>query len=758
MRKKLTKKKTPVKKVTRKTTKKIAKKVAQKVSQKASQKASKKKIVKKTPIRNTVIQKSKSLATIPSKVQQNSDENLFFNRDISWLDFNQRVLHEALDQRTPLLERLRFMSIWRSNNDEFYMKRVGSLFKKIREGSFKPLYDGKGPEEFYKEIRTKVETQKKILTHCFKEEIIPALKQEGITFISWENLSQIEKKSMVDYFKRNIFPILTPLAVDSGHPFPFISNLSKSIGVCLRRPKERTKRFARVKVPTEIPQWVRLKGNQKSEFRFIHIQEIISHNLETLFSGMTIEDSCLFRVTRNAAIDEEGDDAEDKLEWVEEGLKERKFAPVVRLEITARKNSWISQFLMSELDIDADRFYPIDSFPHYTNFGAILDLNKKKLKYKRYQPRIPLFFDHKGNSDFSLFSQIRKRDALVHYPYESFSHSVENFVKTAAGDPKVRAIKIILYRTDTDGRLIDALIEAAENKKQVACIIELKARFDEERNIQWAQKLEEAGIHVSYGLMDLKTHAKMILVVRQDSDAIRTYVNIGTGNFNSQTSKLYTDFGLFTCKKDICDEVLEVFNFLTGRSLRETYKRLLVAPYTMINTFITLINKETATAKAGGQARIIAKMNQLEEPQIIKALYKASQAGVKITLFVRGFCTLRPGIQGMSENIEVFSIVGRLLEHSRIFYFRSGAKRPQKGKFFLGSADWMYRNLFNRVEVIAPIEQLDLCQELWDYLEICSKDNRHLWELQYDGSYIQRVPLSKKDTYNSQVVILKDKA
>jgi polyphosphate kinase len=679
---------------------------------------------------------------------------LFFNRDLGWLDFNARVLHEALDERTPLLERLRFMSIWRSNNDEFFMKRVGALVKKIEKGDFLNQGSGQNASALYDEILKKVASQQQQITDSFTKDLIPSLENEGIKILGWNDLDNAEKKLLLIYFKQNIFPILTPLAVDSGHPFPFISNLSKSIGVCLRKPSERAKQFARIKIPTEIPQWIPLEGNLHYDFRFINIEEIIMANLDMLFRNMKIDSSCLFRVTRNAAIDEEGDDAEDKLEWVEEGLKERKFAPVVRLEVLEGSDPWIIQFLMDELDLEDYNFFTITSFPSYTNFSEIIDIKKKKLKYPPFQQRVPTQFDHKLDGEFSLFSMIRKKDSLVHFPYESFTHSVENFVKTAANDSKVRAIKIILYRTDTDGRLIDALIEAAENKKQVAVIIELKARFDEERNIKWANKLEEAGIHVSYGLMELKTHAKMIMVVRQDTDGVRTYANIGTGNYNSQTSRLYTDYSLFTCDPEICHEVMEAFNFLTGRSLKKDYGNILVAPYTMFKTFIKLIEIEKENAKKKKPARIIAKMNQLEDPKVIKALYEASQAGVKITLLVRGFCCLRPGVKGMSENIEVFSVVGRLLEHSRIFYFQNGAKNPVDGRFFIGSADWMRRNLFDRVEVITPIKQDNLREELWDYLSLIQRDNRHLWVLKPNGEYTQRTPKSAKDEVNSQEIII----
>ena len=793
--KKVTKKKTmpASKKVAKKTTKKTAKKTTKKTAKKATKKitkkvGTKKSTKKKSPAsrskkqmarKHTTTKKStrkytptqttskvsrkptlrKKTSTIPLTVEfgaKKYNPQHFFNRDISWLDFNFRVLHEALDERTPLLERLRFLGIWRSNNDEFYMKRVGSLFKKRKEGIHGAYLSGHSAEELYEEMRKKVDHQQQLLNLCFENTIIPGLEAEGIKLLDWKELSTSEARELKVYFKKNIFPILTPLAVDSGHPFPFLSNLSKSIGVALRRPKNRLRQFARIKIPSEIPQWIQLKKSRNSEYRFINLEEVIMANLDTLFSGMIVDASCIFRITRNAAISEDGDDAEDKMEWVEEGLKERKFAPVVRLELVGNPDPWLIQFLTTELELEDDNIYIIKTLPSYTSFNEIIDINRKKLKYKRYPSNLPAQFDHKGNSDFSIFQMIRKKDTLVHYPYESFAQSVETFVKKAAEDPKVLAIKIILYRTDSDGRLIDALIRAAENKKQVACIIELKARFDEENNIQWAQKLEDAGIHVSYGLMDLKTHAKMILVVRQDADRIRSYVNIGTGNYNSQTSRLYTDYGLFTCRDEISAEVLEVFNYLTGRSQKKDYKELLVAPYTMFSRFMQMIEIETQNALSSKPARIIAKMNQLEEPQIIEALYRASQAGVKVTLFIRGFCSLKPQVTGLSENIRVYSLVGRLLEHSRIYYFQNGKKSPRQGEFFLGSADWMHRNLFDRVEVITPIKRNDLKQELWNYLNLLEKDNRHLWELKSDGTYVQRTPSTLGTTINSQLKILKD--
>jgi polyphosphate kinase len=776
--------KTTKKKAKKKETKKTSPKSAKKTTKKTTKKYTKKKTTKKVAKKQTTVKKAKgstrhkkSTAKKSStrtrkrvnRVRNNSrtphtfvhknsktfDSQNYLNRDLSWLDFNARVLHEALDERTPLLERLRFMNIWRSNNDEFFMKRVGALFNKRERGNLTTFLSGHTAKELFKEIHRKTQYQQTILTRSFQQDLIPALQKEGIRLLKWHELTKNDKMDMLKYFEHNIFPILTPLAVDSGHPFPFISNLSKSIGVCIRRPKSRSKQFARVKVPTGVPHWIRLEKNRQFEYRFINIEEIIMAHLHLLFKGMIIDSACLFRVTRNAAISEEGDDAEDKMEWVEEGLRERKFAPVVRLETLPDADPWIIEFLEEELMLTPDNLFVMEDLPSYTNFSEVIDIKRKDLKYNIFTSKTPQLFNPKGEGDLSLFAMIRQKDTLVHFPYESFSNSVEAFVNNAANDKKVLAIKIILYRTDSDGRLIDALIQAAENKIQVAVIIELKARFDEERNIKWAQKLEEAGIHVSYGLMDLKTHAKMLMVVRKDSDGVRTYVNIGTGNYNSQTSRLYTDYGLFTCDPKICQEVMEVFNYLTGRSIKKDYKNLLVAPFTMHETFVKHIRKEKENALAGKPAKIIAKMNQLEEPLIIDELYQASLAGVEIHLFVRGFCCLRPGVTGMSENIHIYSIVGRLLEHSRIFYFQNGADQPQEGSFYIGSADWMSRNLFDRVEVITPIFQKNLKRELWDYLNLCLKDNRHLWELKSDGTYVQRKPLDKKTEINSQKELIK---
>ncbi|MGB0455263.1 MAG: polyphosphate kinase 1 [Bacteriovoracaceae bacterium] len=681
--------------------------------------------------------------------------DIFYNRDVSWQQFNYRVLNEALDERTPLLERLRFIDIYRSNSDEFFMKRIGPLLMKMRSGVHEVNHNLAIQDLYKKLVKTSESNWKKIET-CFEESIYPALLSEGISIERYEDLSPSEKRQLNTYFKANIFPILTPLAVDSGHPFPFLSNLSKSIGVCLNPPRRKKEKiFARVKIPTEFDQWIPLRPNKKYNYRFISLEDLIINNLSSLFPGMKIQSTMIFRVTRNAALSEDGDEPEDLLEMVEEGLKERKFAPIVRFEYLDNSDLWNLSFLMDELNLPTYATSPIFSFLRYTNFSKIIDTPIKSLKYPSFKPKHLTQFENLGEGEHQIFNYLKKRDILVHFPFESFKSSIELFLKTASNDPKVMAIKMTLYRTDTDGKLIEMLINAAENKKQVAVIIELKARFDEESNIKWAQKLEDAGIHVSYGLTHLKTHAKLIMVVRKEKDGVRTYVNIGTGNFNSQTSKLYTDLSFFTSKKMISNDAISVFNYLTGSSVGGKYENLLVAPFNMFTEFQKLIHNEIQHAKKGRPAHIICKMNSLEDPRTIKELYRASQAGVQIQLIVRGFCCLKAGVKGLSENIRVYSLVGRLLEHSRLYYFSDGKTDPLSGKFYIGSADWMSRNLFERVEVIAPITTKDLRKKLWEIFQYNLADNRHLWELRPNGQYKQRNERKASKIFNAQLNLLK---
>jgi len=669
----------------------------------------------------------------------------FYNRDLSWLDFNSRVLHEAMDSRTPLLERLRFIDIFRSNTDEFFMKRLGSLINKLESTQPKPFVDGTDHDELYVQLQEKIADQMYQIDESFALDIMPRLQEEGIDLVTWKELETSEKEKISKFFMQNIFPILTPLAVDLGRPFPFLSNLSKSIAVCAVRPEETTKRFARVKIPTELPSWYELSKitglpKNKDTIRFISVEEIISNNLDELFEGMHILSKMIFRITRSAAVDGDDDDADDFMEFVEAELKVRKFAPVVRLEHEAGADSWLVDFLTQELEVSSDKVYELQSYLPYTQFGPLVDLNLPHLKNEPFEGRGHYAFNLKGSGDDSLFEEVSRADRLLHFPYDSYEKSVEAFLLAASNDPKVKAIKITLYRTDSNGKLINLLIHAAENKKQVACVVELKARFDEERNIKWANALEEAGVHVTYRNSHYKTHAKMLLVVRQHNRRLKSYLNIGTGNFNSETSKLYTDFSLFTSDQKICSEALAVFNYLTGLSMKREFTNILVAPFNMRQRFLEMIENECNNARSGRPAEIIAKMNSLEDPEIIKALYKASQDGVIVNLIVRGFCSLKPQIKGLSDNIRVFSLVGRLLEHSRVYYFRNAAAQPNKGLFYMGSADWMRRNLDDRIEVITPVFSGSLKTKLLNTLNLCLNDNRQLWELQPDGLYTQKRP------------------
>ncbi len=674
--------------------------------------------------------------------------NHFYNRDLSWLDFNSRVLQQSTQKQTPLLERLKFIDIYRSNNDEFYMKRVGRLINKIQSQANDLSLDGQAADTLYKSIHSKVEKQWKKIISNYRTSVLPALNRCGIKFVAWSELSNVEKNNVKKYFTKNIFPILTPLAVDEGHPFPFLSNLSKSIAIKLKRPNKNEYVFARVKIPSESEQWVRLKKQAKYPERFISIDDIILNNLEMLFPGMIVESKSIFRVTRNAAMDDSVDEEiDDVVTWVEEELHDRKFAPIVRLEIMQGVDSWILDYLKAELNLKNNMIFKINSHLHYTNFSQIYKLNFPLLQYKPVKHnKVNDFKDIEGQAN--IFNYLSNNDALIHFPYHSYRDSVTKFLQQAANDPKVKAIKIILYRTDDDGRLIDLLIQAAKNKKQVACIIELKARFDEERNIKWAQELERYGVHVSYGSKDTKTHAKMILVVRKERGRLKTYFNIGTGNFNSQTSKLYTDMSYFSSDQKIGLEVLQVFNYLTGASMPLKYKSLLVAPFNMKPKFLNMIQQEIKNKKLGKPTGIIAKCNSLEDPEIIEKLYEASQAGVSIQLIIRGFCCLKPGIPGLSKNIQVISLVGQFLEHSRIFYFRSGMKDPNNGKTFIGSADWMHRNLSERNEVILPITHKQHRSTIYKSLKMILQDKSYTWELDSEGVYKKRQKTGKY--FNSQ--------
>jgi len=676
----------------------------------------------------------------------------FFNRDLSWLDFNQRVLAQAADPRTPLLERLKFLAIYSNNSDEFFMKRIGLLKRKIAQKSKERSHDGLTAEEHLDAINRRILKLTTDVVDQWNNALRPALEREGIFVRDYVELTPEQRAKADDYFKAHIFPVLTPLAVDPGHPFPFISNLSLSIGVLLRQPGQSEHLFARIKVPQVLTRWLTFQTGR--EYVFTPIESLIEARLETLFPGMEILEHQHFRVTRNAEVEADIEDPEDLLEVVQEELRARRFADTVRVQITKNMSQEMRQFLIDGLETTESALYELPEPLGKADLMTIANgVDRPDLKFAPFRPEIaPALADPEAD----MFALIRQQDILVHHPYESFDSSVERFVLTAVKDPKVVAIKMTLYRTTGDSPFVPALARAAESGKQVAAMVELKARFDEERNIQWARTLEEAGAHVVYGILGLKTHTKTVLVVRREDDRLRCYCHIATGNYNSKTAQVYTDLGLFTCRDDICEDVVDLFAFLTGRSLKRDYRKLLVAPAAMRPRFLQMINREAENARAGKPAKIIAKMNQLEDPEVINALYAASNAGVSIDLYVRGFCCLKPGVKDLSENIRVVSIIGRFLEHSRLFYFLN---HGGKEEFYLASADWMSRNLTHRVECAVPIEEPALQARLKEILDILATDNRQAWDLQSDGTWRQRQPAEgEKERAAQQMLVERTRA
>jgi len=683
------------------------------------------------------MRKRRSATRQPKKINFNVDPTHFLNRDISWLQFNRRVLHEASDKRNPLLERLRFLIIFSSNLDEFVMKRVGYLKHQIVSGVTHQSVDGQSPQEqlaaIRKHINHDLEKQRDIYFNLVSE-----LERHDIFIYDFEDLMHEDQDYLKSYFRRKIFPVLTPLSVDPGHPFPFISNLSYSLGLILKNPQTDSILFSRVKIPEVIPGLIPLpKGDGDKKFRFVTTVTLVRSNLYLLYPGMEIQQTVPFRVSRNADVDHREDEAQDLLILVEEGIKERRLAECVRLEIHKSTDPSVTSFLKDSLEIVDEDIYEMDFPIDFSILKSIVDLDLPALKFKHWSPVVPKALLENQN----IFQLIRQGDILVHHPYESFSASVERFIAAAADDPHVLTIKMTLYRTGDNSPFIRNLIKAAEKGKQVVALVELKARFDEQRNIVWAQKLEDAGVHVVYGILGLKTHTKTSLVIRQESDGeIMSYAHIGTGNYHSQTSNLYTDLGLLTCNKKISAEIIEVFNYLTGSSLKTDYRELLIAPINMKSSFMAKIQQEIKNKKAGKPARIIAKMNSMEDEIITEALYEASMAGVEIILIVRGFCCLKPGLKKLSENIKVISVIGRFLEHSRIFYFANGQQDPLQGEMLIGSADWMHRNLHNRVELITPIYDIKLKEKLWEFIDAILNDNRQAWSLNTDGSYTLNQP------------------
>lgn len=659
----------------------------------------------------------------------------YLNRELTWLAFNRRVLHEAQDERTPLLERLKFIAIVSANLDEFFMKRIGGLKEQLGAGVQELTVDGRTPrqqiDECYEVVR---DMEARIETGL--DEILRALEPHGVEIVDYSTLDNEEQEFVREHYLENIFPLVTPQSIDPAHPFPFISNLSLNLLVALRHPNEELSSLARVKVPvgSDMPRFIKLNDGGH---RYVPLEDIMANNLDLLFPGMIIEACERFHVTRNANTERNETNAEDLLALIEAELRTRKFAPIVRIVAQEGMDSVRQGRLATELGLDAEA----DVF-HHRRMLAKRDLfqlaviEKPELHYPVHHS-----IDHPKLANVTnIFHTLRSTGAiLLHHPYETFTSSVERFLKDASEDPKVRAIKMTIYRTSSDTKIIEYLIAAARNGKQVAVAVELKARFDEAANIRWASRLEEAGIHVTYGVMGLKVHCKAILVVRQDYNGLKRYAHIGTGNYHAGTAKIYTDVGLLTCSKTIGEDLTELFNYITtGYVPKRHYRKILPAPTKIKKAIIDKIRREIKHRKNGESGHIQFKMNALEDADITREFYKASQAGVKIELVVRDTCRLRPGIAGLSDNVTVISIVGRFLEHSRIYYFRNAGRE----EYYIGSADMMNRNLQDRIEVLAPVTPPDLQAELREILDINLSDTRGAWEMQSDGTYVQRRPKS----------------
>ena len=662
------------------------------------------------------------------------DPALYFNRELSWLDFNERVLELAEDPEVPLLERLRFCGIYANNLDEFFMVRVAGLFDQLDAGIDARGPDGLAPSEQIDAIQQRVLELDDRLCHCFGGVLRPALEEEGIKIVSLDTASEEERREIDSRFEQQVFPALTPLVIGLGRPFPYISNLSLSLGVLLRDPESGGEIIARVKVPKEL--LGRFLPVGEGGTAFVPLEEVIAANLDALFPGTEVIDYGYFRVTRDADFTV-SDEADDLLQAVQDEIRRRRFGEVVRLEIASGMNPKLRQQLISALRLEDREVYDIDGLLDLADVGAIADVpGHAELRFAPWTPVTQPRLQGEDDEQVDMFAEIRQGDLLVHHPYDSFNTAVERFVAQAVADPDVLAIKQTVYRTSDDSPLVPSLIRASERGKQAVCMVELKARFDEEANIHWAKSLEEAGVHVVYGIPGLKTHVKAILVARREGERVREYVHIGTGNYNASTARLYTDFGLFTADPDIGADVAEMFNFLTGYGRPAEYRKVLVSPTTMRDQIIEEIERTVAAHEAGEAARIALKMNALVDARCIQALYEASQAGVRVDLNVRGVCCLRPGVEGVSENIHVCSIVGRFLEHSRVYAFRRG----EETRVLMGSADLMPRNLDSRVELVVPVEDPALKAELLDVLERSFADNVNTWELDSDGNWTRLQP------------------
>jgi polyphosphate kinase len=693
-------------------------------------------------------------APLQPPVRPLDDPSLYFSRELSWLEFNDRVLEEAFDERVPLLERLKFIAIYGTNLDEFFMIRVAAIKQQIDAQVHRPSDDGRLPAEHLNAISERLRRSLERQMSVLRDQIWPALEKHGVKIVRVDELSGGEQSRLEHVFEDRVFPVLTPLAVDSGHPFPYISNLSLSLAVELEEvTKEGVKfHFARVKIPPTLPRFIPVEEAGDSERRYILLEDLIAHHLDTLFPGMSIRDSYGFRVTRDADLDLQEDEADDLLAAIESELQRRRFGEPVRLEIERGMPEYMRDWLLEELSLGTVDCYEIDGMLAVNDVMTIAAAPEyKQLHDPPFTPAIPKRLV--GVTD--LFAAIREGDILLHHPYDSFDPVVQ-LIQQAAEDPQVLAIKQTLYRTSgRNSPIVAALLEAAENEKQVAVLIELKARFDEENNIDWARRLERAGVHVVYGFPELKTHAKVTLIVRQEADGIRRYMHFGTGNYNEKTAKLYTDLSLFTARAELGSDVAQLFNALTGFSRITDYEELLVAPVNLRRELLALIDRETEHARAGRASGIRGKLNAITDAEVIRALYRASQAGVPVDLLVRGMCVVRPGVPGVSETIRVRSLVGRFLEHSRIFIFEN-AGDPQT---FIGSADWMGRNLGRRVETVIPVLDPLIAETIRSQiLDVLYADNLKTRELLPDGSYRRLQPQADELPVDAQHVFLAEAA
>ncbi|MGH2750054.1 MAG: RNA degradosome polyphosphate kinase [Actinomycetota bacterium] len=663
-------------------------------------------------------------------------EDRYLNRELSWIDFNARVLALSEDPQLPLLERVKFLAIFASNLDEFFMVRVAGLKRQVEAGLSSRGSDGRTPREQLAAIAEKVEPLVHRHDRLFLDEILPSLGKESVDVLRWADLEESQRHELNEVFRDQIFPVLTPLAVDPGHPFPYISNLSLNLAVIVNEPESDRSHFARVKVPPLLPRFIELSEGEV----FVPIEDVIAANLGQLFAGMTVVEHYYFRVTRNADLEVNDDGAEDLLQALEEELRKRRFSPAVRLEIEESMPGHVLELLRRELEVGEEDVHALAGLLDLTGAWDLYRIERPELKDPPFHPATSpdLQLTEEGSAD--VFEVLRKKDVLVHHPYESFATSVEEMVEQASDDPDVLAIKQTLYRTSGDSPIVTALIDAAESGKQVVVLVEIKARFDERANINWARALEQAGCHVVYGLVGLKTHAKLCLIVRQERNKLRRYVHVGTGNYNPKTARIYEDLGLLTADPGIGAEVSHLFNFLTGYSRHTKYKWILAAPYGLREQIISLIEREAKLHSAERPGYIAMKLNSLVDEDVIDALYRASQAGVKVDLVLRGICSLKPGVVGLSENITVRSIIGRWLEHSRILYFCNGGRDD----LYIGSADMMQRNLDRRVEAVVNVKDGDLKERLKEILNLSFADNSSAWELDATGRWSRLQPADEE--------------